>query len=156
MIKVSFVDGGAPSNDPAASSSSNLTPLVRFMDVRPLALLGVHILYGTGLQSTISSLKSAFLLTPILSHPSLSYSTLLDPERLLLICHITTRQWSWMLRHWQCTNCCRRHVLLHWWPSHGIHIIYLNFPLWLSFFVEQIISDYMFRFLAHPPSVVPE
>jgi phosphatidylinositol glycan class O len=41
------------------------------MDVIPLALLGIHIFYGTGHQSTISSLqwKSAFLLTPAVTYP---------------------------------------------------------------------------------------
>ena len=82
-IEAAFVEAGAPSTvfDPVASS--NLSPPVRFMDVIPLALLGVHMFYGTGHQSTIPSLqwKSAFLLTPTVvypSHPSPLCSTLLD------------------------------------------------------------------------------
>ena len=68
-IEAAFVDGGASSSDPVASS--NLSPPVRFMDVVPLALLGVHMFYGTGHQSTIPSLqwKSAFLLTPTVTYP---------------------------------------------------------------------------------------
>ena len=70
-IEAVFVEAGTPSTvlDPVASS--NLSPPVRFMDVIPLALLGIHMLYGTGHQSTIPSLqwKSAFLLTPTLVYP---------------------------------------------------------------------------------------
>ncbi|KAJ7089362.1 hypothetical protein B0H15DRAFT_908228 [Mycena belliarum] len=57
----------------AASSPSALlnletpsrSPPIRFADVVPVALLGLHAFYGTGHQSTISSIqwKSAFLLT---------------------------------------------------------------------------------------------
>ncbi|KAJ7123819.1 hypothetical protein C8R43DRAFT_1076204 [Mycena crocata] len=41
------------------------SPPIRFADVVPVALLGLHAFYGTGHQSTISSIqwKSAFLLT---------------------------------------------------------------------------------------------
>ncbi|KAJ7433936.1 hypothetical protein FB451DRAFT_1312941 [Mycena latifolia] len=48
--------------DPAAISRS---PPIRFADIVPVALLGLHAFYGTGHQSTISSIqwKSAFLLT---------------------------------------------------------------------------------------------
>jgi phosphatidylinositol glycan class O len=70
-IEAAFVEAGAPSTviDPAASSNSS--PPVRFMDVIPLALLGVHMFYGTGHQSTIPSIqwKSAFLLTPTVTYP---------------------------------------------------------------------------------------
>lgn len=70
-IEAAFVKAGAASAvlDPVASS--NLSPPVRFMDVIPLALLGIHAFYGTGHQSTISSLqwKSAFLLTPTVTYP---------------------------------------------------------------------------------------
>ncbi|KAF8147389.1 hypothetical protein B0H34DRAFT_803370, partial [Crassisporium funariophilum] len=53
------------------SASSNLSPPIRFADIIPVALLGLHAFYGTGHQSTISSIqwKSAFLLTPTLSYP---------------------------------------------------------------------------------------
>ncbi|KAK7037880.1 GPI ethanolamine phosphate transferase 3 [Favolaschia claudopus] len=42
------------------------SPPLRFTDIIPVALLGLHAFYGTGHQSTISSIqwKSAFLLTP--------------------------------------------------------------------------------------------
>ena len=68
-IAAAVVDGVASSSVPVASS--NLSPPVQFMDVIPLALLGVHMLYGTGHQSTITSLqwKSAFLLTPTVAYP---------------------------------------------------------------------------------------
>jgi len=69
-IEAAIVDGVAQSSDPVVVSS-NSSPPVRFMDVIPLALLGIHMFYGTGHQSTISSLqwKSAFLLTPTVSYP---------------------------------------------------------------------------------------
>ncbi|KAF8803969.1 phosphoethanolamine N-methyltransferase [Phlegmacium glaucopus] len=70
-IEAAFVKAGTPSAvlDPVASS--NLSPPVQFMDVIPLALLGIHAFHGTGHQSTISSLqwKSAFLLTPTVTYP---------------------------------------------------------------------------------------
>ncbi|KAJ7453679.1 hypothetical protein B0H11DRAFT_1820360 [Mycena galericulata] len=42
---------------------------IRFADIVPVALLGLHTFYGTGHQSTISSIqwKSAFLLTPTMN-----------------------------------------------------------------------------------------
>ncbi|KAJ7638416.1 hypothetical protein FB45DRAFT_902779 [Roridomyces roridus] len=42
---------------------------IRFSDIMPVALLGLHAFYGTGHQSTISSIqwKSAFLLTPTMN-----------------------------------------------------------------------------------------
>ncbi|KAJ7688486.1 alkaline-phosphatase-like protein [Mycena rosella] len=45
------------------------SPPIRFADIIPVALLGLHAFYGTGHQSTISSIqwKSAFLLTPTMS-----------------------------------------------------------------------------------------
>ncbi|KAJ7472151.1 hypothetical protein FB451DRAFT_1351832 [Mycena latifolia] len=51
--------------DPAAISRS---PAIRFVDIVPVALLGLHAFYGTGHQSIIPSIqwKSAFLLTPTL------------------------------------------------------------------------------------------
>ena len=75
-IEAAIVKAGSLSTDLEPAASSNLTspppPLpVRFMDVIPLALLGIHMFYGTGHQSTISSLqwKSAFLLTPTVTYP---------------------------------------------------------------------------------------
>ncbi|KAF8174560.1 phosphoethanolamine N-methyltransferase [Pholiota molesta] len=55
--------------DPAAAS--DLSPPIRFVDIIPIALLGLHVFYGTGHQSTISSIqwKSAFMLTPAVSYP---------------------------------------------------------------------------------------
>ncbi|KAF8953685.1 alkaline-phosphatase-like protein [Flammula alnicola] len=55
--------------DPTASSS--LSPPIQFADIVPISLLGLHTFYGTGHQSTISSLqwKSAFLLTPTATYP---------------------------------------------------------------------------------------
>ena len=69
-IEASFVDRGAPSSN-SVVASSNTSPPLRFMDVIPLALLGIHMFYGTGHQSTISSIqwKSAFLLTPTVTYP---------------------------------------------------------------------------------------
>lgn len=44
---------------------------IRFAEIIPLALLGLHVFYGTGHQSTISSIqwKTAFLLTSTLRYP---------------------------------------------------------------------------------------
>ncbi|KAF9653591.1 alkaline phosphatase-like protein [Thelephora ganbajun] len=44
---------------------------VKFAEIIPLALLGLHVFYGTGHQSTISSIqwKAAFLLTSALRYP---------------------------------------------------------------------------------------
>jgi phosphatidylinositol glycan class O len=44
---------------------------VKFAEIVPLALLGLHVFYGTGHQSTISSIqwKTAFLLTSTLRYP---------------------------------------------------------------------------------------
>jgi phosphatidylinositol glycan class O len=54
-----------------ADAPANQSPPIRFADVVPVALLGVHAFFGTGHQSTISSIqwKSAFLLTPTLTYP---------------------------------------------------------------------------------------
>lgn len=54
-----------------ADALSNLSPPIRFSDIVPVALLGLHAFYGTGHQSTISSIqwKSAFLLTPTVTYP---------------------------------------------------------------------------------------
>ncbi|KAK0474791.1 hypothetical protein IW261DRAFT_525459 [Armillaria novae-zelandiae] len=47
------------------------SPMIRFADILPIALLGLHTFFATGHQSTISSIqwKSAFLLTPSVSYP---------------------------------------------------------------------------------------
>ena len=44
---------------------------IKFVEIIPLALLGLHVFYGTGHQSTISSIqwKTAFLLTSTLRYP---------------------------------------------------------------------------------------
>ena len=44
---------------------------IKFAEITPLALLGLHLFYGTGHQSTISSIqwKTAFLLTSTLRYP---------------------------------------------------------------------------------------
>lgn len=44
---------------------------IKFAEIVPLALLGLHVFYGTGHQSTISSIqwKTAFLLTSTLRYP---------------------------------------------------------------------------------------
>ena len=54
-----------------AGASANHSPPIRFADVVPVALLGIHAFFGTGHQSTISSIqwKSAFLLTPTVTYP---------------------------------------------------------------------------------------
>ncbi|KAG7453068.1 uncharacterized protein BT62DRAFT_959308 [Guyanagaster necrorhizus] len=47
------------------------SPMIRFADILPIALLGLHTFFATGHQSTISSIqwKSAFLLTPSVTYP---------------------------------------------------------------------------------------
>ncbi|KAG6817786.1 hypothetical protein H0H87_003194 [Tephrocybe sp. NHM501043] len=54
-----------------ADASAVTSPPIRFVEVVPLALLGIHTFFSTGHQSTISSIqwKSAFLLTPSLTYP---------------------------------------------------------------------------------------
>jgi phosphatidylinositol glycan class O len=66
-----LVKAGAAPSTVMASSPSSPSPPVRLMDVIPLALLGIHMFYGSGHQSTISSLpwKSAFLPTPTVTYP---------------------------------------------------------------------------------------
>ena len=56
----------------AASLAHSMgTPPTQLTDIVPLALLGLHIFYGTGHQSVISTIqwKSAFLLTPTVTYP---------------------------------------------------------------------------------------
>ncbi|RDB21892.1 GPI ethanolamine phosphate transferase 3, partial [Hypsizygus marmoreus] len=54
-----------------ADASTATSPPIRFADIVPVALLGIQAFYGTGHQSTISSIqwKSAFLITPTLAYP---------------------------------------------------------------------------------------
>ena len=70
-IEAAFLTTATPSAvlDPVASAA--LVPAMKFGDVVPVALLGLHAFYGTGHQSTISSLqwKSAFVLTPTVGYP---------------------------------------------------------------------------------------
>lgn len=67
---VKAVESAFTSASPSAVLDANVTstfsPPVQFADVTPIALLGLLTFYGTGHQSTISSLqwKSAFVLTP--------------------------------------------------------------------------------------------
>ena len=79
-IEAAFVKAKAPSTVLDPMASSNLSPPMRFMDVIPLALLGIHTFYGTGHQSTISSLqwKSAFLLTPTVTYPFSAFTVVLN------------------------------------------------------------------------------
>lgn len=51
--------------------SNDQSPTIKFADVVPIALLGLHAFYGTGHQSIISSIqwKSAFLLTSNVTYP---------------------------------------------------------------------------------------
>lgn len=55
--------------DPTASVGQS--PPIKFTDIIPLALLGLHVFYGTGHQAIISSIqwKSAFLLTSTVTYP---------------------------------------------------------------------------------------
>ncbi|KAJ6537676.1 hypothetical protein B0H19DRAFT_1038049 [Mycena capillaripes] len=50
-------------------AAAQRSPTIRFADIVPVALLGLHAFYGTGHQSTISSIqwKSAFMLTPTMN-----------------------------------------------------------------------------------------
>ncbi|KDR72845.1 hypothetical protein GALMADRAFT_212861 [Galerina marginata CBS 339.88] len=63
------LDSSTPSS--ILSGALSKSPPIRFGDITPIALLGLHAFYGTGHQSTISSLqwKSGFVLTPTLSYP---------------------------------------------------------------------------------------
>ncbi|KAI0795859.1 hypothetical protein C8Q75DRAFT_744129 [Abortiporus biennis] len=55
---------------PSSFNTPQSIPL-RFSEIVPIALLAIHAFYGTGHQSTISSIqwKSAFVLTPSLTYP---------------------------------------------------------------------------------------
>ncbi|KAJ6475810.1 hypothetical protein C8R47DRAFT_1021326 [Mycena vitilis] len=68
---VRMMEGLAASNPSALLNGGGVTryPPIRFADIVPVALLGLHAFYGTGHQSTISSIqwKSAFLLTPTMN-----------------------------------------------------------------------------------------
>uniref|UniRef100_A0A8H7Y5A2 GPI ethanolamine phosphate transferase 2 C-terminal domain-containing protein n=1 Tax=Psilocybe cubensis TaxID=181762 RepID=A0A8H7Y5A2_PSICU len=59
-------ESSTPSSVLDAASAMRFSPSVRFIDVIPIALLGLHAFYGTGHQSTIQSIqwKSGFMITP--------------------------------------------------------------------------------------------
>ncbi|KAG5643979.1 hypothetical protein DXG03_009268 [Asterophora parasitica] len=52
-------------------ASATTSPPIWFTDIVPVALLSIHVFFGTGHQAVISSIqwKSAFLLTPTLTYP---------------------------------------------------------------------------------------
>lgn len=54
-----------------ATAQASRSPSITFSDIVPIALLGLHAFYGTGHQSTISSIqwKSAFLVTSTVTYP---------------------------------------------------------------------------------------
>jgi phosphatidylinositol glycan class O len=57
---------------PSPTSPTSIeVPIIRFDEVVPLALLGLHMFYGTGHQAVFSTIqwKSAFLLTPTVTYP---------------------------------------------------------------------------------------
>lgn len=56
--------------DPSVNEGTR-SPVLRFSEIVPIALLGLVAFYGTGHQSTIPSIqwKSAFLLTPTVTYP---------------------------------------------------------------------------------------
>jgi GPI ethanolamine phosphate transferase 3 subunit O len=63
----------ASSNSPGSTTidpTANTLPL-RFSEIVPIALLGLHTFHGTGHQSVISTIqwKTAFLLTPTVTYP---------------------------------------------------------------------------------------
>jgi phosphatidylinositol glycan class O len=55
----------------ASTAGANAPPPLKFSEIVPLALLGLHLFHGTGHQSVISTIqwKSAFLLTPTVKYP---------------------------------------------------------------------------------------
>ena len=67
-IEAAFASS-TPSSVLDAAATLNISPPIQFADIVPIALLGLHAFYGTGHQSTISSLqwKTAFLLTPTMN-----------------------------------------------------------------------------------------
>lgn len=72
---------------------------VRFMEVVPLALLGLHVFYATGHQSTISSIqwKTAFLLTSTLQYPISPALVILNtfgPQFLLTLASPLLAMWN--------------------------------------------------------------
>ncbi|KAG6820864.1 hypothetical protein H0H93_010691 [Arthromyces matolae] len=62
---------GTPSTFLSNDGSTTISPPIQFSDIVPLALLGTHLFFATGHQSTISSIqwKSAFMLTSNLVYP---------------------------------------------------------------------------------------
>jgi GPI ethanolamine phosphate transferase 3 subunit O len=70
QLNVAFASS-TPSTVLELKSTRQSISELKFSDVVPVALLGLHVFYGTGHQSTISSIqwKTAFLLTPTLVYP---------------------------------------------------------------------------------------
>jgi len=72
---------------------------IKFGEIIPLALLGLHVFYGTGHQSTISSIqwKTAFLLTPTLQYPISPVLVILNtfgPQFLLALASPLLAMWN--------------------------------------------------------------
>lgn len=63
-----------------ADASATPSSPIRFSDIVPLALLGTHVFFGTGHQSTISSIqwKPAFLVTANLTYPWSAMTVILN------------------------------------------------------------------------------
>ncbi|KNZ73768.1 GPI ethanolamine phosphate transferase 3 [Termitomyces sp. J132] len=68
-------------------ASTITSPPIRFSDIVPLALLGTHVFFSTGHQSTISSIqwKSAFLVTANLRYPWSAVTVVLNSLGPLLL-----------------------------------------------------------------------
>ena len=72
---------------------------IKFAEITPLALLGLHVFYGTGHQSTISSIqwKTAFLLTSTLRYPISPILVILNtfgPQFLLALASPLLATWN--------------------------------------------------------------
>jgi phosphatidylinositol glycan class O len=92
---------GVFASSTTSSALKQYTPLLKFADVVPLALLGLHVFYGTGHQSTISSIqwKSAFLLTPTVTYPFSPLTVILNSFGSFLLLSLAVP----LLSLWNCS-----------------------------------------------------
>lgn len=76
----SAFESSTPSSVLDAAAAMRLSPPIQFVDIIPIALLGLHAFYGTGHQSTIQSIqwKSGFMITPTANYFFTAITVLLN------------------------------------------------------------------------------
>ncbi|KAF5348739.1 hypothetical protein D9758_006793 [Tetrapyrgos nigripes] len=89
MLETTFASQPSSLMDLNAETNS---PPIRFNEIVPLALLGLHTFYTTGHQSTISSIqwKSGFVLTPTVTYPFSPLTVLLNSFGPLFVVGLAT------------------------------------------------------------------